>query len=172
LLLVYPDLATYHHAKTGIWKDEAFRSAAQPVFEATAVAPLYSNFESFLCEAFDVMPQMRQPGKERTLFEFRLYHSPNEEANQRKIKMFNSGEIDIFDAVGINSVCYGAIFAGSRMPALIYLTWYKDEPTRNEAWDKFRTNEKWVEMRARDEYAHATDINKSILLSPLSYSQF
>lgn len=24
------------------------------------------------------------------------------------------------------------------MPAVMYLTWYKDEPTRNAAWDKFR----------------------------------
>jgi hypothetical protein len=172
LLLVYPDLAAYHKAKTDIWKDQTFRSAAQPFFDLTAVTPLYSNFESFLCEAFDIMPQMRTPDKERTLFEYRIYHSSNEEAHQRKVKMFNNGEIDIFDKVGIHSVCYGAILAGSRMPALIYLTWYKDEPTRNEAWKNFVASEDWVKIRALPEYAHTTDVTKSILLSPLPYSQF
>ncbi|MDR1673577.1 MAG: NIPSNAP family protein [Bacteroidales bacterium] len=172
LLLVYPSLAAYHKAKTDVWKDQTFRNAAQPYFDTTAATPLYSNFESFLCEAFDVMPQMRRPDKERTLFEYRIYHSPNEEANQRKIKMFNNGEINIFDRTGVNSVCYGAILAGSRMPALIYLTWYRDDTTRNEAWGKFRTDEEWVKMRALPEYANATDETKSILLSPLPYSQF
>ena len=50
--------------------------------------------------------------------------------------MFNKDEIDVFDKVGINSVCYGEVLAGPIMPAVMYLTWYKDEPTRNAAWDK------------------------------------
>ena len=72
------------------------------------------------------MPQMRIPEQSRGLFEFRLYRSPNEEANQRKISMFNDVEISIFDESGINSVCYGEVLAGSKMPSLIYLTSYEN----------------------------------------------
>ena len=134
LLFIYPDITTYHRVKRTIWNDTEFRKAAQPYFDKTAPNPAYFNFESFLCEAFDKVPSLLMPDKSRTMFELRTYHSPNEEANQRKVAMFNKDEIDVFDKVGINSVCYGEVLAGPIMPAVMYLTWYKDEPTRNAAW--------------------------------------
>jgi hypothetical protein len=172
LLLVYPDFETFTKAKKEIWKDEVFTKAAQPFFDATAPNPLYTDFTTYLCEAFDKIPRMRQPDKDRTLFEFRRYHSPNEEANQRKIKMFNKDEIDIFDKTGINSVCYGEILAGSDMPAIIYLTWYKDVPAHDEAWEQFRNHDDWKRIKSYPEYAYTATVNKSVWLSPLSYSQF
>jgi hypothetical protein len=172
LLLVYPDAAACHKVKHAIRNDTVFTKSAQPFFDATAPNPVYTHFDAFLCEAFDKIPQMRKPDAGRTLFEFRLYHSPNEEANQRKIKMFNVDEIDLFDKVGINSVCYGEILAGASMPALIYLTWYADEPTRNEAWSKFGAHEDWKRIKGLPEYAYTATNNKVRLLSPLPYSQF
>ena len=115
---------------------------------------------------------MRIPDKSRTLFEYRCYHSPNEDANQRKINMFNVEEIDLFDKVGVNSVCYGEILSGTHMPALIYLTWYKDEATRNSAWDAFGQHPEWREMRGRPEYRNTATRNQVKLLSPMPYSQF
>ena len=171
LLFIYPDIATYQSVKQNIWKDDTFRKAAQPFYDTTAPSPVYSNFESFLCEAFDKIPHFKMPDKERTLLELRTYHSPNEEANQRKVAMFNKDEIAIFDNVGINSVCYGEILAGSRMPALMYLTWYKDEPTRNAAWDKFRVHPDWQRIKGLPEYAYTATNNQSLYLSPLPYSQ-
>lgn len=170
-LFIYPDLATYHHLRNAIWEDSVFRSDAQHFFDMTASSPIYSNFETYLCEAFQKIPVHRLPDPERSLFEIRLYWSPNVEANQRKIGMFNKGEIDIFDKVGINSVCYGDILAGPRMPALIYLTWYKDEPTRAEAWKKFGSHPDWLHIKDLPEYSYTATNNRSILLSPLPYSQ-
>lgn len=170
-LFIYPDIDTYYNTKNQIWEDQAFRDKALPFYNETAPSPVYSNFETYLCEAFDKIPVHRSPDPNRSLLELRIYWSPNEEANQRKIKMFNSGEIDLFDKVGINSVCYGEILAGPRMPALTYLTWYKDEPTRNEAWKKFGGHPDWKEMSGKPEYAHTATSNQSIFLSPLSYSQ-
>ena len=171
LLFVYPDITTYYKVKREIWNDSTFRKAAQPFYDATAPNPVYSNFESFLCEAFDKVPQLHQPDKDRTLFELRTYHSPNEEANQRKVAMFNKDELAIFDKVGINPVCYGEILAGSRMPALMYLTWYKDEPTRNAAWAKFGAHPDWKRIMGLPEYAYTATNNQSLYLSPLDYSQ-
>lgn len=169
--LIYPNLETYLNVKKTIWKDAAFRQKAQPFFDTTAPSPVYSNFESYLCEAFDKIPRHREPDPSRTLFEIRIYHSPNEEANQRKIQMFNKEEIDLFDKVAINSVFYGEILSGPRMPALLYLTWYKDEQTRSEAWKKFGSHPDWKEMSVRPEYAHTATNNQSIFLRPLPYSQ-
>lgn len=170
-LFIYPDIETYYNVKNKIWEDQAFRNKAQAFYNETASSPVYSNFETYLCEAFDKIPVHRSPDPSRSLFEIRIYWSPNEEANQRKVNMFNVEEINLFDKVGINSVCYGEILAGPRMPALIYLTWYKDEPTRSEAWKKFVEHPEWNEMKDRPEYAHTATNNQSIFLSPLSYSQ-
>lgn len=171
LLLIYPDIATYLNVKKAIWNDPNFRQKAQTFYDTTASNPVYSNFESYLCEAFDKIPVHRKPDPDRTLFEIRIYHSPNEEANRRKVQMFNKGEIDLFDQVGINSVFYGEILAGSRMPALLYLTWYKDEETRSKAWKQFGSHPDWKKMSALPEYAYTATNNQSILLSPLPYSQ-
>lgn len=172
LLFVYPDLMTYNKVRQTVWNDADFQTAARPFFDETAPNPVYSEFETNICEAFDKIPVVRVPDSDRTLFEYRCYHSPNEDANKRKIKMFNDEEIDLFDKVGINSVCYGEILSGTRMPALIYLTWYKDEDTRNEAWNAFGSHPDWRAMRSKPEYRNTAIKNQIILLSPMPYSQF
>jgi len=86
--------------------------------------------------------------------------------------MFNTEEIDLFDRVGINSVCYGDIFAGKHMPALIYLTWHADEDARNVAWNKFMSHPEWLKMKNKAEYKNTATNNQVILLSPMNYSQF
>ena len=173
VVFIYPNMETYYQFKGGIWDDAVFTQAAQPFFDATAprAANLYSNYETYLSEAFIKIPVHRKPDSNRGLFEIRIYWSPNEEANKRKVKMFNEGEIDVFDKTGINSVFYGDIIVGPRMPALMYLTWYKDAETRTEAWDNFGKHPDWQSMRALPEYANTATSNKSILLSPLPYSQ-
>jgi hypothetical protein len=170
-LFVYPDLNTWLNVKHALWQDEVFRAEAQPFYDASAPEPAYSGLETFLCEAFDGLPLLQTPPKERTLLEFRNYKSPNEEANRRKINMFNADEMAIFDQVGIRSVCYGEVLAGPRMPSLIYLTAYRDEVSRNEAWKRFAEHPEWQRIRALPEYAHTATDNRNLLLSPLSYSQ-
>lgn len=170
-LFIYPDLATYKKVTDAVRQDADFRRQAQAFYDETAASPIYSNQETYLCEAFEKIPVHRLPDPSRSLFEIRIYWSPNEEANQRKVMMFNKEEIDLFDKVGINSVCYGDILSGPRMPALIYLTWYKDEPTRAEAWKKFANHPDWKAMKDRPEYAHTATNNQSIFLTPLDYSQ-
>ncbi len=170
-LFVYPNITTYHKVKKEIWKNESFRKAAQPFYNTSAVNPVYTEFETFLCEAFDGIPKLSKPDKNRTVFEFRNYKSPNEEANQRKVHMFNVDEMAVFDKVGINPVCYGEVLAGPRMPSLIYLTWYKDIDTRNEAWKKFGEHPDWLRIKVLPEYANTATDNKNTLLSPMPYSQ-
>lgn len=171
VLFIYPDIRTYHTVSVELWDDAAFRSAARGFFDATAPNPLYSNIETFISEAFAKIPVHRTPESVRTLFEFRIYWSPNEEANKRKIKMFNEDEIDLFDVCGINSVLYGDILAGPRMPALMYLTWHKDEATRTEAWSAFSAHPDWQRIRRLPEYANTATNNRIMLLSPMPYSQ-
>ena len=170
---VYPDMDTFFKFKEGIWEDAVFTIAAKAFFEATAPkdANEYSNYETYLSQAFIKIPKHRKPDSSRGLLEIRIYWSPNEEANKRKVRMFNVDEIDIFDKVGVNSVFYGDIIAGPKMPALMYLTWYRDKDTRTEAWDKFGKHPDWQRIRSLPEYANTATNNQSVLLTPLPYSQ-
>lgn len=171
LLFIYPDISSYHKIKRDIWKDNAFRKEAQAFYDATAPTPAYVRFDSYLSEAFDKIPVHKKADKNRTLFEIRTYYSPNEEANKRKVAMFNEKELAVFDKVGINPVFYGDILAGPGMPALLYLTWYKDEATRTTAWKAFGGHPEWQAMKDLPEYAYTATKVESTLLSPLPYSQ-
>lgn len=170
-LMVYPNAETYYRLKKAMWKDADFMKAAQSYFAETAANPNYANIETSLCEAFDVLPQLKRPDKERSILEFRLYWSPNEEANQRKIHMFNNGEVDIFNDCQINSVFYGEVLAGARNNALMYMTWYKDMPSRDAAWAKFVAHPKWNAMKNLEQYKNTATHNRRIFLTPLPYSQ-
>ncbi|MDR1499932.1 MAG: NIPSNAP family protein [Tannerellaceae bacterium] len=169
-LFKHPDLTAYHEAKASIWQDKVFREAAQPFYDETAVSPAYSVYDLYLCEAFDRVPRLIAPSDKHTVFEFRNYRSPNEEANQRKIDMFNVDEIPVFDATGISSVCYGEVLSGPRMPSLIYLTSYDNEPARDAAWGRFSAHPDWARIRSLPQYAHTATDNVNVLLSPLPYS--
>jgi hypothetical protein len=171
ILFIYKDIFAYSHVKHAIWEDRVFRAAAQSFYDATAPKPAYANFETYLSEAFDKIPVHRNPDKNRTLLEIRIYRSPNEEANQRKVRMFNVDEINLFDKVGIHSVAYGEVLAGPRNPAVMYLTWYKDEPTRTAAWKRFIESEEWKRISKLPEYAYTATDNTSTFLEPLPYSQ-
>jgi len=171
VVFIYPDIAAYLKVSTDIWDDATFRTAAQGFFDTSAPKPAYSNIETYLSEAFSKIPIHRNPDPSRTLCEIRIYWSPNEEANKRKVKMFNNDEIAVFDDCGVNSVLYGDILAGPRMPALMYLTWYKDEPTRTEAWGKFGSHPEWRRISRLPEYANTATSNTSIFLAPMPYSQ-
>jgi hypothetical protein len=171
ILFIYPDIQTYLKVKQTIWEDKAFLESAKQYFDLSAPKPEYFAFESYLSEAFDFIPVHRKPDAARGIFEIRIYHSPNEEASKRKVKMFNVDEIKIFDAVGVNSVFYGDIIAGPNLPAIMYMTWYKDEPTRTVAWDKFRDHPDWKRISKLPEYANTATRNQSILLKPMDYSE-
>ncbi|MDR1402551.1 MAG: NIPSNAP family protein [Tannerellaceae bacterium] len=170
-LFVYPNMTAFHNVKKEIWDDTVFRKAAQPFYDQTAVSPVYKEFESYLCEAFDKIPQLKTPDKDRTLFHLRHYRSPNEEANQRKVKMFNEAEMAIFDKVGVHPVCYGDVLAGPHMPALMYLTWYKDKAAHDASWKAFGSHPDWNAIKDLPEYAHTATNNTNRILTPLPYSQ-
>lgn len=170
-VLVYPSIADYQRIKNDLWKDEAFMKSAKPYFDKTAELGTYTRFETYLLEAFDGIPKFRQPGKERGLFELRIYESNNEEAGQRKIKMFDSEEIALFDKLELQAFLFGEILAGPQMPALVYFLWFTNMEQRTAKWKKFGESPEWNVMRAKPEYANSVScVNKKFLV-PLDYSQ-
>lgn len=170
-LLIYPSMAEYQTIKKELWKDSGFLNAAKGYFETTAETGTFTRFETYLLEAFDAIPQLRMPSKDRGLLELRTYESNNEEAAQRKIKMFNSEELALFDKVGLRSVFFGEILAGPQMPALMYMLEFKDMEERKANWKKFGESDGWNVLKNKTEFANTVSVVNKVFLVPLDYSQ-
>ena len=170
-LHVYPSMADYQTIKKDLWKDNAFTTAAKGFFETTAEQGSFTRYETYLLEAFDALPKLRMPAKERGMFELRTYESNNEEAGQRKIKMFNTEEISIFDKGGPKCVFFGEILAGPQMPALIYMLGFKDMDDRTAFWKKFGESSEWNVLKNKPEFANTVSVVNKVFLLPLDYSQ-
>jgi hypothetical protein len=170
-LVIYPSMAEYQTIKKELWKDSAFLQAAKGYFETTAELGTFTRFETYLLEAFDTIPQLRMPSKDRGLLELRTYESNNEDAAQRKIKMFNSEEIALFDKIGLRCVFFGEILAGPQMPALMYMVEFKDMEERKANWKKFGDSEGWNVLKNKPEYANTVSVVNKVFLLPLDYSQ-
>lgn len=170
-LFVYPSITEYQRIKNAVWKNESLLQKSKTYFDETEENGTYTRFKTYLLEAFESIPQLRQPEKERGLFELRTYESNNEEAGQRKIKMFNTGELAVFDKVGLHATFFGEILAGPQMPALVYMLWFKNMDERTENWKKFSSSPEWNEMKAKPEFANTVSVVNKQFLVPLEYSQ-
>ena len=170
-LLIFPSLAEYHRIKKAVWTNDTFLQKSKSYFDETAENGAYNRYETYLLEAFDAIPQLRMPDKTRGLFELRTYESNNEEALQRKIKMFNNEELALFDKVGLHSTFFGEILAGPQMPALVYMLSFKDMDERTENWNKFGSSPEWKKLSGKPEYANTVSVVNRNFLVPMEYSQ-
>ncbi len=170
-LLVYPSITEYQQIKNDLWNDKTFLDAAASYFDSTTQTGAYFRFDTYLLEAFDEWPSLIYPSKDRKLIELRTYESNNEEAGQRKIKMFNTEEISIFKSVGLNLVFFGEILAGPQMPALMYMLSYQDMNERDDKWKKFSDSDAWNKLKVKPEFANTVSVVNKVFLIPLDYSQ-
>jgi hypothetical protein len=171
VLLTFPNMKEYFSIRQEMETDETYQANARAYHELPADRPVYERYETLLLEAFDSIPQLRQPDEERGLFELRIYESYNEDAGRRKIMMFDDEELPLFDKIGLDAVFFGKNLAGGYLPALTYLLWFKDMKIRNERWDIFRVHPEWIAMRDKPVYANTVSKVRKIFLLPEDGSQ-
>ena len=171
-LLVFSSLPEYHRIKKHLWSDISFLDRSKDFYKETAKEPAYDGFDTYLMEAFSSIPKLRTPDPKRGIFELRTYESNNEEAAQRKIKMFNNEELTLFDEIGLHATFFGEILSGPKMPALMYMLWFNDMDERNEKWATFRENSDWKKMRTKKEYENTVSVVNKEFLLPMPHSQF
>lgn len=151
-------------------------SAASPAYTTAAYnAPPYARIETVLLRAFEGAPQVKASGLKgnpnERVYELRSYESPTEAFHQNKVKMFNSGEVDLFQRLGFNAVFYGQVMAGGYMPNLMYLTSFDNKAAREEHWKTFGSDPEWKAMSSRPEYQHNVSKITIVFLRPLAYSK-
>lgn len=173
VVVPYQNAEQWASVSAGLWSDAEYQKAAAEYLSVPATDAVYDRVESSLFRAFEGMPKLEKPNGKPQLFNLRIYESHNEAAGQKKIEMFNKGEVAIFRRVGLTPVFFGEALAGSRMPNLTYLLAFDDEKARADAWNKFGGDPDWKKLRAIPEYEDKKIVSRitNKLLTPATYSQ-
>lgn len=165
VLHAHQSLDDYYETTLAMRSDPAFLDAAGEYMQLPPDSPVYSRFETFLLEAFDGFPHMINSLQNSGLIEMRTYESYSEEAGIRKVKMFNNGEIQLFEKLGFHPIMFSQHLAGQYMPALTYMLSFKDMNERDALWATFGPSPEWREMSSKEEYANTVSkIHKKFLL--------
>ncbi len=170
VLTAYPSMETFLSASQSLHMSESYLADSQSFREIAPAKVAYDRITSSLLQAFSGLPQLRVPAKKDRLFELRIYESYNEDAGWRKVAMFNNGEFDIFDAVGLRPVFFGKNLVGTQLPALTYMLVYEDMEAREEQWKAFLAHPDWNKMKNDPQYANTVSSITRVFLEPAEYS--
>jgi hypothetical protein len=172
-LTQYDSLAAMESALSKLAADADYQQALSTL--DTGGYP-FQRIESSLLKTFVGMPQPllsdssdQHPPR---YFELRRYESQTEATLGRKVKMFNDGEIGIFQRLGMRPVFFGETIVGETMPNLIYMLPFDSWEARDELWKKFVSDPEWKKLSAPAELHDdriVSNISNSIL-RPLSFS--
>lgn len=170
----FASLAAMEAAGERVWSDAEFLKAYARY--AASAPRVYEREEVSLLRSFSGFPALRPPanaeGKSH-IFELRMYESMNGVTLARKIRMFNDGEIGIFERLGMKPVFFGETIAGSKMPNLVYMLSFDDLAARQRLWGEFVADAEWKKISAAPELSDAQVVSNisNWILEPLDFSR-
>ena len=174
VLLRHRSLGSFTDLVPTLAEDEAFLQTGAAFLDAPADNPAYKRMTSSLMVAFEGMPELETPIKSAgRVLQLRTYESPSVKTGQKKIEMFNSGEIDIFRKTGLNPVFFGETLVGDKMPNLTYMLAFNNMDERQANWKRFGSSPEWKALRSIPEYADKKILCgiTNLYLKPAAYSQ-
>ncbi len=177
VLIPGSSLETLAEVELHLSEDAAFLKAAEAFWSAPAGANAFLRVEGTLLKAFEGWPKLTLPPgtatKAKRIFQMRTYESPSFRDHVRKVEMFNSGEFAIFKTAGFNSVFYGDVLVGARMPALTYMLSMDSLEQLNGKWAAFGGDPDWKKLSGNERYAFEPIVSNitNLVLSPLGCSQ-
>ncbi len=174
VLLRHASVDSFATATSKLLADKKYLKKGADFLDADPKTPAFSRVETSFMKSFAGIPTIEQPNTgEGRVFELRRYMSPTVKAGQKKIEMFNNGEIDIMRRVGMGPVIYGEHLTGPDMPNLTYILSYPSMRERGAAWSRFGKDPAWKEISGKPEYANSAILSGivSFYLEPTAYSQ-
>ena len=157
--------------------DAEFQKAGADFINASPTDPAYVRIESSLLVAFSGIPRLEVPAataaKKARIFELRTYESHSKKANQKKVEMFNEGEIAIFRRTGLTPVFFGETLIGPKMPSLTYLLVFDDMAQRDKNWGTFVADSEWKKLSTTPGFTDPEIVSNisNVFLRPTPYSQ-
>ena len=155
-------------------KDKQYLKDGEAFLNAGNGNLAYKRIRSSLLLGFTGMRTLEIPTKKDTrVFQLRIYESPTVKTGQKKIEMFNVGEIGIFRKTGLAPVFFGEAITGDNVPNLTYMLGFDNEEAQKKAWQTFIKHPDWIEIKSKPEYADKKILCgiTNILLKPAPYSQ-
>ena len=171
----YPSLGAMEQQRAKLSADAEYKKAliaynAQPGLN-------YERIDSVLGRAFPSFPEMIVPsdiaGRPGRVFELvALVNRTMPRRWRARSKMFESGEIGIFQRLGMRPVFFAETMVGARMPNLVYMLSYDDLASREKLWKAFGADPEWQKMRNAPGNSDAEIVSNisNSLLQPLPFS--
>lgn len=153
--------------------DTAFAKDAADFWGAPATAPAFQRAEVTMMSAFAGFPKLIAPKPGKRIFQLRTYESPSYAAHMKKVDMFETGEIAIFQRTGLTPVFFAHNLTGMRLPSLTYMLTFADVAELNAHWSVFGSDPAWKELSHKPGYTDPEIVNNitNLYISPLASSQ-
>jgi hypothetical protein len=170
----FSSLAVMQDALGKLASDEAHQRELNKLSEGSGVP--FVRVESSLLRSFDGMPAVvaadadeKRPPR---IFELRTYESQSFVTLARKVGMFNNGEMQIFERLGMRPVFFGETIVGPRQPNLMYMLSYDDLAARDKLWHDFVSDTEWRRLSAKPQLKDAEIVANisNVILRPLTFS--
>ncbi len=173
VLLTLPSLDWLETLPARLAADAEYQKGAELFLAGDAP---YVRREITLLKAFDGMPKLVLPTPKQSggrIFEIRTYESNTSATLKRKVKMFEGGEIQIFQRLGMSPVFFGQTMIGRNMPSLTYMLAYDDLAMRDRVWRAFGGDAEWQKLRAAPGNSDAEIVSNisNMIVRPASFSQ-
>ena len=171
----FPSLAAFETARAKEAEDKDYMQA-RDAYNASPVRG-YERIDTSLLRCFETMPSAvlppPDPQRPPRIFELRMYESNNATTLARKINMFNTGEIKIFQRLGMQPVFCAETIVGARMPNLVYMLAFDNLAAREKLWAAFGSDPEWQKLRSlpgNNDTENVSNISNAIL-RPLPFSE-
>ena len=177
LLLPHKDIESVATLGERLAADEGYRTAGKAHHERPSSNPAYVRIASQLMRAFSGMPALEKPSGDAAapsrVFELRTYESHSKQAHNKKVEMFNTGEIAIFRRTGLTPVFFGSNLIGQRMPSLTYMLVFENLAAREKNWAQFAGDPEWKTLSTTPGFTDAEIVTNitSLVLRPTGFSQ-
>jgi hypothetical protein len=154
--------------------DDAHEKAAQRLSAGPGLP--FVRVESSLLKSFSSFPEPAIPDDvdkhPARVFELRTYESQSLTSLQRKVTMFNGGEIAIFERLGMRPVFFGETIVGPRQPCLIYMLSFDNLDAREKLWHDFGADPAWKRLSSPAPLKDAEIVVNisNVMLRPLPFS--
>jgi hypothetical protein len=155
--------------------DSEYLKAGADYLQVVKKSPAFVRIDSWLLHAFAGLPKIELPAYSRErkprIFEARTYESHSEIKAQKKVDMFNDGEIDVMRDAGLGPIFYGQALVGSNLPHLIYMLSGETRDAHKEHFGAFAKDPRWKKLSGDPQYADTVSKITSRFLQPTAYSQ-
>ncbi len=175
LVIPYPSLDSFGASVAQINADVEYQKAGAQYLKVAKSNPGFQRIDSWLLLAFAGMPKLKLPAycqeKKPRVFELRTYESYSEAKALKKVEMFNAGEIEVMQDVGLGPIFFGQALIGRDLPHLTYMLSAETPDTLKKHFGDFVKHPTWNKMKDDPQYADTVSKVISRMLTPTTYSQ-